>query len=236
MGAHESRLPRLWVSGGALGRRVLRAGSDPLASPAEAGLFHRELAQWLALDLVEIDVGSWLCTRKVDAAAIDALREIVLAVGAVVRVPRAVRLPGPGRLAQASGAPAPSEDDIDDAALALADVVRALKGQGLAAVALDETLADAYDFYAPILNTLGQDDMVPALIDRAGAEAAESAGAARVYSSRTQGASTDHGLILPDGWLSAPIPPRYRELPIYAELDPAAEPETALRVLTALRG
>ncbi|MBI1238564.1 MAG: hypothetical protein GC199_04405 [Alphaproteobacteria bacterium] len=152
-------LPQRWLDPFAFGARVLGGGEDPWANPPQMGPFLRELDRYLSLGPAQLHLAAALaavsggaCDTAALAAHGSALRTALdaaleSALGAGPRSALILGLPGPGTLAGTG-----DDDAIDDAALALANLVRAVFRPGLAAIALDEGEAAALDFLGPIRN------------------------------------------------------------------------------------
>ncbi|MBX3490990.1 hypothetical protein [Parvibaculum sp.] len=240
-------LPRLWIDGAAFGARVLRGGDDPWDAPGELGLFLRELSALLALEIVDIDIGAGIAafaraqgTGPLDAGAIEDLlsdaalrahlkRGIETVSGALSGRPLALALPGPGALAQAFMDEGDIDDNaLDDLAMALADLLRALIAPSIGVLRFTEADPRALEFFEPLTN-IARHYELPAVLVMAGV-AADVAGFNRVYGSSP--AATGE-ILGPAFWEGGDVALR-DDTPVFTEVPSALVPETALAKIRVL--
>ena len=246
-------LPPLWIDGYAFGRRVLRGGDDPWAAPDELGLFLRELSQLLSLAISDVDVTqailAWCTLEGIDRASLDAdaieglladprfrahvKRGIETSVGALGSRPVALALPGPGALAALFLAPDDiGEDTLDDLALSLADLLRALFRDGLSVFRFTETDARALDFFEPLTNVARHYEVPSILILKGQGGAAP--GFDLVYREGEGQGDARSGLILPAVFLEGASGLPSGDNPLFMEVPADTVPETALARLKQL--
>lgn len=249
----EASLPALWVDGYAFGTRILRGGEEPWRSPDEFGFFLRDLAQLLSLELVEVPIAPaihvWaeeqgLALASLGANGMERLiadqgfrahlkRGLETAQGALGQRPLGLSLPGPGALAALClEADEIDEDALDDLALSLADLLRALFRPGLSVFRFQECDPRALEFYDPLLNVARHYEAVAAIVLKGAAEGAadDAAGFDLVFGDGAE------GQMLPATfWEGADfVPPSDSRL--FMELPADAVPETILAKLGQLRG
>lgn len=167
----EAGVPSLWLDALEYAGRVVLAGRDPFANAAELAWASREVQSLVRADFVALPVAAFLRSRGLaDADAKErparalraflsqpSLREALAAaarvLGELARASRGlvVSMPSPGRLLRAFGATgALDEDDVDAAAVALADFLRTLQGESVVALRVD---ADADELKHVALHT-----------------------------------------------------------------------------------
>lgn len=246
-------LPALWVDGYAFGTRVLRGGEEPWRSPDELGFFLRDLAQLLSLELAEVPVGpairSWAEGQDIALASLGAsgMERLVADAGFRVHLKRGLEttqgalgqrhlglsLPGPGALAALSlEADEIDEDALDDLALSLADLLRALFRPGLSAFRFEECDPRALEFYDPLLNVARHYEAAAIIVLKGSAENA--ADAAAGFDLAFGGGA--EGQMLPATfWEGADFAPS-SDSRLFMELPADAVPETILAKLGQLRG
>lgn len=246
-------LPALWVDGYAFGTRVLRGGEEPWRSPDELGFFLRDLARLLSLELVEVPVGpairSWAEGQDIALASLGASgmerliadasfrvhlkRGLETAQGTLGQRHLGLSLPGPGALAALClEADEIDEDALDDLALSLADLLRALFRPGLSAFRFEECDPRALDFYDPLLNVARHYEAAAIIVLKGSAESA--ADAAAGFDLAFGGGA--EGQMLPATfWEGADFAPS-SDSRLFMELPADAVPETILAKLGQLRG
>lgn len=227
-----------WVNAHRFGARVLRGGESPWQRPEQLGLYYKELQRWLSLELVDIDLAAALDDAlgdPGDAAADDLIAVIedrqqrerwqeglAATLGAGLDVPVCLSLPGAARLA--SRLDDPDEDDLDDLALSLTNLLRALYTPELAAVLVHESDDGALDFYAPLANVAAH-YQAPLMLACAGDCGPAPPGFARAYG--PSGSSGGRYLAAAD-W---PLPNGTGARPFYAEVPVAMTPDDVLAAL-----
>lgn len=240
-------LPRLWIDGMAFGARVLRGGNDPWDAPGELGLFLRELASLLALDIVDIDIGAGIAAwsrsygiDKLDAGGVEELladtalrahlkRGIETATGALPGKPLALAMPGPGVLARAfMDESSIDENALDDLAMALADLLRALVVPAIGVLRFTEADPRALEFFEPLTNIARHYEMTSVLVMPG--EADQVTGFDRIYGP----SSAAEGRILgPAFWEGGDVA-LTGDTPVFTEVPIALVPETVLAKLRVL--
>lgn len=238
---------RLWLNAHRFGARVLRAGEEPWAVPEQLGLFSKELARWLSLELVEVNVGAALVAWRqggggelrtpdelidvLDGADFqDHLSEGLAAVlGAGLDCPVTLNLPGAGRLAARLGEDyAADEDACDDIAQALTGLLRGVYARGIGAVLIDESEPLAVPLYTPVVN-VAANYQLPLLLTLDGILDEVPRGFSKVYS---RGGS--EGRYLEAGVWAAPS--ALDAASAYAEIPVDLTADAVLSALAALRG
>ncbi|MBO6633182.1 hypothetical protein [Parvibaculum sp.] len=248
-------LPPLWIDGYAFGARVLRGGEEPWKTPDDFGFFLRDLAQLLSLDLVEVPVlPAILAWGEMEGVALGSLgadgmerlmadtrfrahlkRGLETAAGALGSRALALSLPGPGVLA-ALCCPEDErdEDALDDLALSLADLLRALYRPELSAFRFAESDPRALDFFDPLTNVARHYEAASVLVltGEASAAAEEASGFDAVLCEGEGGS----GLVLPAAiWNGASAVPA-SDIPAFTEVPADMVPETVLARLRQLGG
>ncbi|WP_339829521.1 hypothetical protein [uncultured Parvibaculum sp.] len=240
-------LPPLWIDGMAFGARVLRGGDDPWDTPGELGLFLRELASLLALDIVDIDIGAGIAAfaraqgiERTDSAGIEDLlsdaglrtrlkRGIETATGALGARPLALALPGPGALAQALMDQGEIDEDVlDDLAMALADLLRALVVPAIGVLRFTEADPRALEFFEPLTNIARHYEMTSVLVMPGAAD--EATGFDRIYGSA---AAADGRILAPAFWEGGDVA-LAGDTPVFTEVPVSLVPETVLAKLRVL--
>lgn len=240
-------LPHLWIDGMAFGARVLRGGDDPWDAPGELGLFLRELSSLLALDIVDIDIGAGIAAWSrswgigtLDTAGIEDLlsdtalrahlkRGIETAAGALPGKPLALALPGPGALARAFMAEGDiDENALDDLAMALADLLRALVVPSIGVLRFTEADPRALEFFEPLTNIARHYELISVLVMPG--EANEATGFDRVYGPSPAAAGRILG---PAFWEGGDVALTV-DTPVFTEVPAALVPETVLAKLRVL--
>jgi len=232
-------LPPLWVSGFAYGRGVLRGGEDPWEQPASLPMFLRELGDLLSPGVEDLDADATLAGMApagvVDPDDLVELLEgddfqsrvadaIAAVAGSNPSRPLALTLPGAGRLARRYlGEDAPDEDLLDDLAMALTQVLRAVYRPALAFLVLREEDPAALDLHEPLVNVAAHYDLSLCAVCPDAPDTVE--GFDHVY---------NRDRIVPaDYWTGAAAAPAAS--PSYAEMPADLNPESALEKLAALR-
>ncbi|MCK5771184.1 hypothetical protein [Algiphilus sp.] len=242
-----SALPPLWLDAHDLGVRILRNGDDPWLTPGEFGLFQRELAGWLGLDLVDLGLGPALEMARQDAGEAPAdggdiedlldgralqarIVEAVTAVsGALPGRPVVLRLPGPAALARAWLGDDADDDAIDDTAMALAGLARAVFRPGLASIAVEETDAAGLAALQPLIN-LARHYETPLVLILHGADAPAD-GFAQVY--RPQPADGDGAIVPAAFWQGDGAAPAAGNR--FGRVPPDLHPDAVLAGIARLR-
>lgn len=149
--------PSLWLDALDYAGRVILAGRNPFASAGELGWASREVQALVRADFVTLPLDTFLRSEGIGSRtagerparalraflAKPALREAlasasrVLAEQANATRGLVVSTPSPGRLLRAFGATALDEDDVDSAAVALADFLRGLAERAVLALRVD---------------------------------------------------------------------------------------------------
>lgn len=246
----EASLPALWVDGYAFGTRILRGGEEPWRSPDELGFFLRDLAQLLSLELVEVPIAPaihvWaeeqgLALASLGTNGMERLiagqgfrahlkRGLETAQGALGPRPLGISLPGPGALAALClEANEIDEDALDDLALSLADLLRALFRPGLSVFRFEEWDPRALDFYDPLLNVARHYEAAAIIVLKADM-ADDAAGFDLVF-----GGSAEGQILPATFWEGADFAPP-SDSRLFVELPAGAVPETILAKLGQLRG
>lgn len=248
-GLMSAALPRLWIDGAAFGARVLRGGDDPWSAPGELGLFLRELASLLSLDIVDIDIGAGIAAwarsygiDRLDAGGIEDLlvdtalrahlkRGIETAAGALGTKPLALALPGPGALARLFMEPDGMDENVlDDLGMVLADLLRALVAPSIGVLRFTEADSRALEFFEPLTNIARHYELTSVLVMPG--EASGAAGFDRIY--RAEPSSAAEGRILgPAFWEGGDVVVT-GDTPLFTEVPAALVPETVLAKLRVL--
>lgn len=240
-------LPRLWIDGAAFGARILRGGDDPWDAPGELGLFLRELSSLLALDIVDIDIGAGIATfaraqgtGPLDASGVEDLlsdaalrahlkRGIETAAGALGGKPLALAMPGPGALAQSFMEAGGIDDNaLDDLAMALADLLRALVVPSIGVLRFTETDPRALEFFEPLTNIARHYELTSVLVMQG--EAGEATGFDRIYGPSSAAAGRILG---PAFWEGGDVALQ-GDTPVFTEVPVALVPETVLAKIRVL--
>ena len=248
----RASLPAIWVDGYAFGTRILRGGEEPWQAPDEFGFFLRDLAQLLSLDLVEIPIGpairAWAVGQGIALASLGGngmerlladpafrthlKRGLETAQGSLGGRQLGLVLPGPGALAALClEADEIDEDALDDLALSLADLLRALFRPGLSVFRFDECDPRALEFYDPLLNVARHYEAAAVITLRGAARDAEdeASGFDRVFGCGGE------GQILPATFWEGADFAVPGDIGLFMELPVTAEPETILAKLGQLR-
>tara|TARA_R110000868_G_scaffold17873_3_gene78001 strand:+ start:719 stop:1465 length:747 start_codon:yes stop_codon:yes gene_type:complete len=242
-------VPSLWVDGMAFGRTILRGGENPWAKPEELGLFHRELASLLSLDVVEISIGAAIdalleySSDGPDGDDVEAIEDFLNGPALSAYVTRgidvllggagggliAISLPGPGMIARRfMGAASVDENTLDDLSMALTGLVRAIYRQGIGFIRITEVEPRALEFMTPLTNVAGHYQCEPVLVLRDEAKSADAPpGFATVFR------EGDGEILQPSWWHAADEVPQGKKL--FAELPDDMEPEAVLRRYAALK-
>ena len=248
-------LPPLWIDGYAFGRQVLRGSEEPWKTPDDFGFFLRDLSQLLSLDLAEIPVlPAILAWGEMEGVALASLgadgmerlladtrlrvhlkRGIETAAGALGSRPLALSLPGPGALAALCMAPGETDEDaLDDLALSLADLLRALFRPGLVAFRFAESDPGALEFFDPLTNVARHYEAASVLVltGDASASAGDASGFDCVFS---EGEGGD-GLVLPAAIWDGASFVSMSDNRAFTEVPADMVPETVLARLRQLSG
>ncbi len=248
----QTSLPAIWVDGYAFGTRILRGGEEPWQAPDELGFFLRDLAQLLSLDLVEIPVGpairAWAEGQGIALASLGGngmerlladpafrthlKRGLETVQGSLGGRQLGLALPGPGALAPLCLEENEiDEDSLDDLALSIADLLRALFRPGLSVFRFDENDPRALKFYDPLLNVARHYEAAAVITLLGAAQDApdDASGFDRIFGKDGQ------GQILPATcWEGADFAAS-DDTGLFMELPVTAEPETILAKLGQLR-
>ena len=156
-------------------------------------------------------------------------RGIETATGALSGKPLALALPGPGVLAQAFMDEGDIDDNaLDDLAMALADLLRALVAPSIGVLRFTEADPRALEFFEPLTN-IARHYELPAVLVMAG-EAGEAAGFYRIYSL----SPAAEGRILGPAFWEGGDGALQDDTPVFTEVPSALVPETALAKIRVL--
>jgi hypothetical protein len=231
------------------GVRVLRGGENPWGAPEQVGLYYRELVSLLSLDVVDIDIEAAIVAGfhgsasvdADDAAALEKLlgnpelearisKGIEAIMGALGGRALALSVPGPGRLARQFLTDEVDEDALDDLALAITALVRAVFRPGITFLRVTEEDPRALEFLSPLTNMAAHYECASLLVLLGDAAASDQPVAFDVV---YREASGGQGSVLPEAWWSddglAPI-----AASLYAKIPPAGRPEDILARLSDL--
>lgn len=246
-------VPRLWIDGMDFGMRVLRGGENPWRMPEQVGLFYRELASLLSLDVIDIDVEAAIAgfletvaspPARDDPASVEKLlcnaellasisKGIDATLGAVGQRALALSVPGPGRLARNFLNPEEiDEDTLDDLSLALTALVRAVFRSGIGFIRVTEDDPRALEFLSPLTNVARHYECTSLLVLLGDAAAS---GEAEDFNFIYREANAVNGTVLPALWWreggAAPS-----EDFLYAKIPSDVVPEIVLSRLSELPG
>ncbi len=244
-------LPSHWIDGFAFGTRVLRGDENPWTRPDELGLFHRELASLLDLDVIEINVAAAIDAladgeagdnRKITAEAflrrrdfVDLLSRGIAAVsGAVGGRPVALYLPGPGVVARRFHAESEIDDDLlDDLSMELTQLLRSVYAECIKFLRVSEVDEAALSTLGPLTNTAAHYQCATLLLLRNSAAEATKVGGFDLVFRDGDISFAGEGIVVPQTWWrGAEAPPKGNIF--LTELPAELVPEEALSRLSEL--